>query len=74
VRSTLEWAQARAMAADVKSQGEIAPWDQPRTVRRMLESDEPRRYRRAPQGSKVDPFEPVVRRVLEEWPEIKRRA
>jgi hypothetical protein len=39
-------------------------------VRRLLASEEPPRYRRAPQGSKVDPFEPVMRRVLEEWPEI----
>jgi transposase len=37
----------------------------------MLASEDPPRYRRAPQGSRVDPFEPVIRRVLEEWPEIK---
>jgi transposase len=73
VRSTLEWAQVKAMAADDKSQREIAEWlgINRRTVRRMLASDEPPCYRRAPQGSKVDPFEPVIRRVLEEWPEIK---
>jgi DNA replication protein DnaC/transposase len=73
VRSTLEWAQVRAMAADGKSQREIAArlGINRRTVRRMLASEDPPRYRRAPQGSKVDPFEPVIRRVLEEWPEIK---
>ena len=37
----------------------------------LLASEEPPRYRRVPQGSKVDPFEPVIRRVLEEWPQIK---
>lgn len=37
----------------------------------MLASEEPPRYRRTPQGSKVDRFEPLIRRVLEEWPQIK---
>ena len=73
MRSTLEWAQVRAMAADGRSQREIAAQlgINRRTVRRMLASEEPPRYRRAPQGSKLDRFEPVIRRVLEEWPEIK---
>jgi transposase len=73
VRSTLEWAQVRAMAADDVSQREIARrlGINRRTVKRLLESDEPPRYERAPPGSKVDPFEPVIRRVLEEWPQIK---
>jgi transposase len=73
VRSTLEWTQVRAVAADGVSQREIAArlGINRRTVRRMLDSDEPPRYRRAPQGSKLDPFEPVLRRVLEEWPQIK---
>jgi hypothetical protein len=31
-----------------------------RTVRRMLDSDGPPFYRRAPQGSKVDRFEAVI--------------
>jgi transposase len=61
------------MAADGRSQREIAArlGINRRTVRRMLASDEPPRYRRAPQGSKLDPFEPVICRVLEEWPDIK---
>jgi transposase len=61
------------MSADGKSQREIAAClgINRRTVRRMLGSEEPPRYRRAPQGSKVDPFEPVIRGVLAEWPQIK---
>jgi transposase len=73
VRSALEWAQARAMAADGVSQREIARrlGINRRTVRRMLESDEPPSYRRAARGSKVDRFEPVIRATLEECPDIK---
>lgn len=41
------------------------------TVARMLASEEPPRYRRSSAGSQLDPFEPVLRRLLEEWPEIK---
>jgi transposase len=73
VRSALEWAQVKAMAADGVSQREIARrlGINRRTVRRLLGSGEPPRYRRTRQGSKVDPFEPLLRRVLEEWPQIK---
>jgi transposase len=62
-----------AMAADGVSQREIARrlGVNRRTVRRMRASEAPPHYQRAPQGSKLDPFEPVIRRVLEEWPEIK---
>jgi hypothetical protein len=42
-----------------------------RTVARLARSEEPLRYRRAPTASKLDPFEPVLRRLLEEWPQIK---
>jgi transposase len=42
-----------------------------RTVARLIASDEPPRYRRAPAGSKLDPFEPVLRRLLEEWRQIR---
>jgi hypothetical protein len=41
------------------------------TVRRMLGSNEPRRYKRAPRGSVLDPLEPVLRRLLRDWPQIK---
>jgi transposase len=42
-----------------------------RTVARLARSEEPLRYRRAPAGSRLDPFEPVLRRLLDEWPQIK---
>jgi transposase len=42
-----------------------------RTVGRLLARDEPPCYRRAPAGSQLDPLEPVLRRLLEEWPRIK---
>src|SRR5262245_39461140 len=42
-----------------------------RTVARLARRVEPPRYRRAAAGSKLDPFVPVLRRLLEEWPQIK---
>jgi transposase len=73
VRSALEWAEVRTLAADGVSQREIAArlGINRRTVRRMLAADEPPRYCRAGQGSKVDVFEPVIRAVLADWPQIK---
>jgi transposase len=69
----LEWAQVRALAADGVSQREIARRLQinRRTVARLAVSQEPPRYRRAVSGSQLDPLEPVLRRLLEEWPQIK---
>jgi len=73
VRSALEWAQVRALLADGVSQREIAGrlGINRRTVARLIASEEPPRYRRAPVTSKVDPFEPVLRRLLAEWPQIR---
>jgi transposase len=73
VRSALEWAQVRTLVADGVSQREIAArlGINRRTVARLARSDEPRRYRRAPLASKLDPFEPVLRRLVEEWPQLK---
>jgi transposase len=73
VRSALEWAQVRALLADGVSQREIAArlGINRRTVARLARSDEPPRYWRAPRGSRLDPFEPVLRRLVEEWPQIK---
>jgi transposase len=73
VRSALEWAQVRALAADGLSQREIAArlGINRRTVARLVAADEPPRYRRAPAGSQLDRLEPVLRRLLEEWPQVK---
>lgn len=73
MRSTLEWARVRALVADGVSQREIAQrlGINRRTVARLAASDEPPRYRRMPTGSQLDPLEPVLRRLLEEWPRIK---
>ena len=69
----LEWARVRALAADGVSEREIAErlGINRRTVARLAASEGPPRYRRAAVGSKLDPFEPVLRRLLEEWPQIK---
>lgn len=73
MRSALEWAQVRAWAADGISQREIACrlGINRRTVARLLASEVPPRYRRAPVGSQLDPLAPVLRALLEEWPQIK---
>jgi transposase len=69
----LEWAQVQALAADGISQREIASrlGINRRTVARLRASDEPPCYRRPPRGSQLDRLEPVLRRLLEEWPLIK---
>jgi DNA invertase Pin-like site-specific DNA recombinase len=53
VRSAVEWAQVRALAADGVSRREIARrlGINRRTVGRLVEADEPPRYGRAPSGS-----------------------
>ncbi|MBA3381952.1 MAG: transposase [Actinobacteria bacterium] len=73
MRSALEWAQVRALAADGVSQREIAArlGINRRTVKRLVEADEPPRYERAPSGSILDALEPVIRKLIEECPEIK---
>jgi transposase len=73
VRSALEWAQVRGLAADGISEREIARrlGINRRTVARLAASGEPPRYQREPMGSKLDPFEPVLRWLLEEWPQLK---
>jgi transposase len=73
VRIALEWAQVRALRADGVSQREVARrlGMNRRTVARLAAAAEPPRYRRAPAGSQLDPLEPVVGRLLEEWPQMK---
>jgi len=73
VRSAMEWAQVRALAADGLSKSEIARrlgmnW---RTVDKYVDAEQPPSYQRAPAGSMLDRLEPVLRRLLEDWPEIK---
>ena len=73
MRSALDWAEVRTLAAGGLSQHEIARrlGINRRTVKRLIESDEPPRYRRQATGSMLDPLEPVLRKLLEDWPEIK---
>jgi transposase len=73
VRSAMEWAQVRALAADGVSKSEIARrlgmnW---RTVAKYVDADEPPRYERTPAGSMLDPLEGVLRRLIDEVPEIR---
>ncbi len=73
MRSALEWVQVRALAADGISQREIAArlGLNRRTVARVALSAGPPRYRGVAAGSQLDRLEPVLRRLLEEWPQIK---
>jgi transposase len=73
VRTTVEWAQVRQLAAEGHSIRQIARRLQMnrRTVARLARAGEPPRYRRAPTGSMLDPLEPVMRAVLADWPAIK---
>jgi transposase len=69
----MEWAQVKTLAADGVSQRGIAErlGINRRTVKRLLEAGEPPRYARSPAGSMLDPLEPVIRRLLEECPDMK---
>lgn len=73
VRSALEWAEVKAMAADGVTKSEISRrlGINRRTAARLVEASEPPSYSRVPAGSMLDPLEPVLRRLLEDWPEIK---
>jgi len=73
VRSALEWAEAKAMAADGVTKSEIARrlGINRRTAAKLVEAVEPPGYSRAPAGSMLDRLEPVLRRLIDDWPEIK---
>ena len=73
VRSALEWAEVKAMAADGISEREIARrlGMNRRTVKRMADASESPSYSRAPAGSMLDPLEPVLRRLIADWEGIK---
>jgi transposase len=73
VRSALEWAEVKAMAADGVSTSEIARrlginW---RTAARLVAATEPPGYSRAPAGSMLDPLEPVLRQLINDFEDIK---
>lgn len=70
------WAAAKGLAAEGVSQREIARRLKlnRRTVARLLAAGEPPRYRRKPQGSMLDPLEPVMRSVLQDTPRIDAPA
>ena len=76
MRSALEWAQVRAMAADGVSQRGIARrlGINRRTVKRLVEADQPPRYERAAAGSMLDPLEPVIRELIERSRTSRRRG
>jgi transposase len=72
VRSALEWAEVKALAADGVSTSEIARrlginW---RTAARLVAASEPPSYARAPAGSMLDPLEPVIQALMKECPDI----
>jgi hypothetical protein len=73
VRSALEWAQVRAMAADGVSKSEIARrlGINRRTAKRLVETSEPPSYSRAPAGSKTGYRPGQVPQV--DWAEMPTR-
>jgi transposase len=73
VRSAVDWAEVRAMHADGVTKREIARrlGISRNTVDRLIAAEEPPRYSRAPAGSMLDPLEGVLRRLIEEVPDIK---
>ena len=73
MRSALEWAEVKAMAADGVSTSEIARrlginW---RTAARLVAAAEPPSYSRAPTGSMLDPLESVLRELIDRFEDIK---
>src|SRR4051794_33056820 len=61
------------MAADGLTKSEIAKrlGINRRTAAKLVEATEPPSYSRAPAGSMLDPLEPVLGRLIADWPEIK---
>ena len=73
MRSALEWAEVKAMAADGVSTSEIARrlginW---RTAARLVAASEPPSYSRVAAGSMLDPLEPVLRELIDRFEDIK---
>jgi transposase len=71
-----KWKAVRKLAAEGLSQREIASrlGLNRRTVARFVAADSPPRYRRAPQGSMLDPLDPVMRSLLRDSPGISAAA
>ena len=69
----MEWAEAKAMAADGLTKSEIAKrlGINRRTAAKLVEATEPPSYSRASAGSMLDPLEPVLCKLIADWPEIK---
>ena len=69
----MEWAEAKALAADGVTKSEIARrlGINRRTAAKLVEASEPPSYSRAPAGSMLDPLEPVLRKLIKDWEGIK---
>lgn len=73
MRGAMDWAEVRTLDAEGIPRRQIASrlGIDPRTVKRLAEANEPPRYDRAPTGSMLDPLEPVIAKLIKDWPEIK---
>jgi transposase len=71
-----KWKAVRKLAAEGLSQREIAHrlGINRRTVARLVAAETPPRYRRDPQGSMLDPLDPVMLSVLRDKPGISAAA
>jgi transposase len=71
--SAQRWSVVRAMSRQGLSQRQIAAQLglNRRTVARLVDADEPPRYRRAPTGSMLDRFQPAIDQILKDQPYIK---
>ena len=68
----MDWAEVRTMDAEGIPRRQIAKrlGIDPRTVKRLAESEEPPAYRRKPAGSVLDPLKAVIADLIKGWPEI----
>lgn len=73
MRSALEWAEAKAMAADGVSKSEIARrlGINRRTAAKLVAASAPPQYSRAPAGSILDSLEPVLRKLIGDHEDIR---
>ncbi len=73
MRSALEWAEAKALAADGLTKSEIAKrlGVNRRTAAKLVDAVEPPSYSRAPAGSMLDPLELVLRKLITDFEDIR---